>query len=941
MVDFKQIEQKWKAEWAKHRAFEPTAEPGRKKFFLTFPYPYMNGYLHLGHFYSIMRAEAMARYKRLQGYNVLFPQGWHCTGSPIESVAKRIREKEPKQWDIMRKSGFSEEDIGKFGDPKYWTEFFPKMAKRDLIEMGFSIDFRREFITTDLNPYYNKFIEWQFRKLKEGKYVMKGNHPVVWCPNDHAPVGDHDRVEGEGETPQEYTLMKYRCDDAYLVAATLRPETIFGDTNMWVHPDVMYVRASVNGEEWVLSEECVTKLKEQNHHIEVKGTIKGTDLVGKTCIAPVTGAQLLILPATFCDPSIGTGIVRSVPSHAPFDWAALHFLQSSKKECEKYGLDHGQVMSINPISIITVDGFGDHSAMEICKQLKITSPNQADLLDKATKEIYKKEFHTGIMKPNTQEYAGMKVEQAKSLVRKKLLSSNEGAILYELTGKVVCRCLTPSVVKIVHDQWFMHYGDEAWKKAAHECLAGMKLFPEKSRQQFDYVIDWMNDWACVREHGLGTRLPWDKKWVIEALSDSTIYMAYYTIAHLIEKESLDDIDDSMFDYLFLGKGNAPANIKGIQEMKAEFGYWYPMDFRNSGKDLIQNHLTFCIFNHTAIFPKANWPRSFGVNGWVTVDGKKMSKSLGNFILLNELAKSNSVDASRITVLAGGEGLDDPNWDSEFFKSCPSKLEGLFEFCIEHFHKGTSETRSADRWMESTLHTIIRDTTHFMDETLYRSALQKILFDLPRAMRQYIRKASGQPNRHLMSQSIEAQAIMLSPFAPFIAEEIWHRIGNNSLVCSALWPHYDPSKIDERATFIDDMVSDTRKDIDAIIALSKIQKPSKITLFIAPQWKFIFAAQVKAQLESTRNIGDILEAMVSADLKQHGSDIAKMLPRIVANPSALPSFILSETEEMAAFEEAKRLYEDDLKCAIDIVAASNSPHQKAKQAMPGKPAIVVE
>src|SRR3989338_1428853 len=220
MVDFKAIEQKWKAEWAKQKAFEPDAEQGKKKFFLTFPYPYMNGYLHLGHFYSIMRAEALARYKRLQGYNILFPQGWHCTGSPIESVAKRIREKEPKQWDIMRKSGFSEQDIEKFGDPKYWTEFFPKMAKRDLIDMGFSIDFRREFITTDLNPYYSKFIEWQFRKLKEGNYVVKGNHPVVWCPNDRTPVGDHDRVEGEGETPQEYTLMKYRCEDIILVEAT-------------------------------------------------------------------------------------------------------------------------------------------------------------------------------------------------------------------------------------------------------------------------------------------------------------------------------------------------------------------------------------------------------------------------------------------------------------------------------------------------------------------------------------------------------------------------------------------------------------------------------------------------------------------------------------------------------------------------------------------------
>ena len=941
MVDFKAIEQKWKAEWAKQKAFEPDAEQGKKKFFLTFPYPYMNGYLHLGHFYSIMRAEAMARYKRLQGYNVLFPQGWHCTGSPIESVAKRIREKEPKQLSIMAQSGFSEQEIEKFADPKHWTEFFPKAAKRDLQDLGMSIDFRREFITTGLNPHYNKFIEWQFRKLKEGKYVVKGNHPVVWCPQDKAPVGDHDRVEGEGETPQEYVLMKYKCGDFFLVAATLRPETLFGDTNMWLHPDVDYVRATVDGEAWLISEECAAKLKEQDHHVELVGKIKGKELLGKTCIAPLTEAELLILPATFCDPSIGTGVVRSVPSHAPFDWAALRFLQSSKKECDKYGLDHEKVKSIQPISIITIGGFGEHSAIEICNQLKITSPKQSDLLDKATNEIYKKEFHTGLMKPNTREYAGMKVEHAKNALKKQLLEAKQGALFYELTGKVVCRCLTQAVVKIAHDQWFMHYGDPEWKKTAHECLDGMKLYPEKSRQQFDYVIDWMNDWACVREYGLGTQLPWDKKWVIEALSDSTIYMAYYTIAHLLKKEDIDKIDDSVFDYLLLGKGKPHHHLSFIEEMKKEFDYWYPMDFRNSGKDLIQNHLAFCIFNHTAIFPKKHWPRSFGVNGWVTVDGKKMSKSLGNFILLHELAAQHSVDASRITILSGGEGLDDPNWDSEFFKSCPSKLEGLYGFCTEHFHKGASETRSADKWMESTLHMIIRDAAKHMDETMFRSAVQKIFFDLPKAMRQYLRKTSNQPNKRVMDAAIEAQIIMLSPFAPFVAEELWHAIGKKGLVCHALWPAFEESKIDEKATFIDDMVSDTRRDIDAVLALAKISNPSKITLFVSQQWKYDFAKQLKEQLESTRNIGDILRTMLSGSLKQHGADITKILPRIVANPGSLPSLVLSEKEEIAALEEARKLYADELKCAINIIASKDSEHQKAKQAMPGKPAIVVE
>jgi leucyl-tRNA synthetase len=266
---------------------------------------------------------------------------------------------------------------------------------------------------------------------------------------------------------------------------------------------------------------------------------------------------------------------------------------------------------------------------------------------------------------------------------------------------------------------------------------------------------------------------------------------------------------------------------------------------------------------------------------------------------------------------------------------------LYELCVESYGRGSLETRAADKWMESTLHMIIRDATAFMDGSLFRSALQKIFFDLPKAMRQYLRKASGKSNKHVMDAAIEAQVIMLSPFAPFIAEELWHSMGKKRFVSHAAWPRYEASKIDEKATFIDDMISDTRKDIDAVLALAKISQPKKVTLLIAPQWKYDFAFRVKKHLENTRDVGSILKEIMSSPLKQHGADITKLLPRVVANPSSLPIVVLSEKEELAAFEEARKLYADELRCTIAIEPASSSSHQKAKQAMPGKPAIVVE
>jgi hypothetical protein len=117
----------------------------------------------------------------------------------------------------------------------------------------------------------------------------------------------------------------------------------------------------------------------------------------------------------------------------------------------------------------------------------------------------------------------------------------------------------------------------------------MSLVPEDLRQEFMNVVDWLKEKAVRKEVRPGTRLPWDKDWIIESLSDSTIYMAYYTISKIINERGIDAalLDDAAFDYVFLGKGNA-ANLKvgrdAAEAMRREFTYFYPLDSRHSGRD---------------------------------------------------------------------------------------------------------------------------------------------------------------------------------------------------------------------------------------------------------------------------------------------------------------------------------------------------------------------
>lgn len=935
---FNDIREKWQKKWAEAKTFQPEVNESQKKFFLTFPYPYINAFTHVGHLYTICRVDALARFKRSKGYNVLFPQGWHATGSPIVSAAKRVREREEKQVKIMAGMDITGDQLNKFEDPKYWIEFFAPEAKDDYTKLGLSIDWRREFFTTSLNPHYDKFIEWQFRKLQEKDFVIKGKFPVVWDPIENVPVGDHDRVEGEGEVPQEFVLLKFKYGDDYLVAATLRPETMFGQTNLWVGPEIEYIRAKVDDETWIISEECAEKLKQQDHEVEILEKVLGKYLIGKKATAPVIDREIIILPATFCNPNKGTGIVTSVPSDAPDDWMGLVDLKKNPKELEKYGLSSEDIESIEIIPIINAAELGDMAAQKVVEDMNIKNSKQRDLLEKAKKLVYKKGFYEGTMLESTGKYSGMKVEHAKNQIKRDMLESKDADLLFELTGKVVARSLSNCVVKIVSDQWFLDYDNPEWKKLAHKCLDNMKLYPEKARQQFDYVIDWLHQWACTREEGLGTLLPWDNKWLIESLSDSTIYMAYYTIAHRIKEINPEDLDDNFFDYVFWNKDcDVKVDKELADDLRKEFNYWYPLDFRNSGKDLIQNHLTFSIFNHTAIFPEDKWPQSFGVNGWVTVDGQKMSKSLGNVIPVRDMVNEYSADIPRVTILSGGEELDDPNWDSSFAKSMVGKLAQWLEFVKDNYNKGREDMTEIDNWMEARINEIIKKSEDALELTLFRTAFQAAFFEFTKNLKWYMKRSNDNPNKEIMNKAIEAQIIMMQPFTPHICEEAWEAISKDGFASTAAWPEYKESKIEEDTEWI---IRDLVSDMHTVSRLAKLDKITNATLFVSESWKYDFFDIIKEELKESKNPKELIgKVMSNESLKKYGKDIMKILPKVI-KAGSVPQYF-SKEKEMKIIEQAKEYLSEEFGCEVKVIDGNESNEAKAKQAAPAKPAIIVE
>lgn len=836
-IDFRKIEKKWQKRWENAKIFE--ADPSKKKkFFVTFPYPYVNGSIHIGAAFTAFRVDTYARFKRMRGFNVLYPQGFHATGQPILGTIERLKQGDEIQADTFKLYGATDRDVKDFvkKGPEYVARFWMKRWIEDLKLAGFSIDWRRSFITTTLTPTYSRFIEWQYNTLRKKGYVIQGTHPVVWCPHCQSPTGDHDRLKGEGESPIECITIKFKLESSEILpCGTLRPETVYGVTNIWINPDVEYVWTKVDGEVWLLSEQAVQKLKDQLKKIQVIGKVKGEKLVGKYCENPVTKNKIIILPASFVDPEAATGIVMSVPSHAPYDWIGLKDLQENPEEVKKYSLDPEKIKSIKPISIIKTEEFGEHPAIEVCEKMQIKNQQEKEKLDEVTELVYKKEFHLGVCKDNCQQYSGLKVSECKEKLTKEFIELWIADTMWECTAPVVCRCTTKCHVKILENQWFLKFSDEKWKKKVKDWIEKMTFYPEEVRIHFENTVDWLKDKACTRKTGLGTPLPWDKEWKIETLSDSTIYMAYYTISKIIneKKISADELTDEVFDYIFLGKGNidkiskkAKLNKKLIKYMRNEFEYFYPVDLRNSGKDLVQNHLTFYLFHHAAVWDNSKyWPRTIGVNGYVNVSGTKMSKSLGNVIPLRDLVKNVGADLVRINIVASNEDLNDADWKDESITSYSSRINFLTDLVSNLKKAKRKNKQTIDLYMQSKIQNIVKNVTENYENTKFRSAVQSALFELTNDIRWYIDRVNGirNCNEKVLADALSVAVRLITPIMPHACEELWEKLGNKNFVSLAKWPEAEEKLIDKNILGLEENFKKTMEDLNHVIKLAGKKK----------------------------------------------------------------------------------------------------------------------
>lgn len=482
------------------------------------------------------------------------------------------------------------------------------------------------------------------------------------------------------------------------------------------------------------------------------------------------------------------------------------------------------------------------------------------------------------------EHKGKKVSEAKPIIQNMLIQTKQAFKYMEPEKQVISRSNDECVVALC-DQWFLEYGEQKWRTRTEKCLEQLGTYSEEVRKNFQSVLGWLKDHACSRQYGLGSRLPWAQEWLIESLSDSTIYMAYYTIAHHLQGGKLDgkgqspigikpeELTPEVWDYIFFPntpfpKKSSIAKAK-LDKLKSEFEYWYPMDLRVSGKDLIPNHFTYMIYNHTAMWPTKPhyWPKAVRVNGHLLLNNEKMSKSTGNFLTLSEAIERYSADGVRFALADSGDGIEDANFVEKQAENGLLKLYALIEWSkeiidnIENFRNEPELTNFEDLAFSNLLDDLIIKTDNHYNNLMFKEALKTGFFEFQDARDKY-RELSVRSGMHrgLLLRFIETQAILLAPICPHTSEYIYSvLLKKGSSVQNAKWPQTKQPNTNflQMFSYFIDACHTFRiryKNFQTQSSKSKPGskkspsiKPSHATIFVAkkfPKWQCIILSTLK-------------------------------------------------------------------------------------------------
>lgn len=722
--DPKTFEAKWAKAWEQHGTYRFDEKDHHKPVYsIDSPPPFTSGALHMGHFLSYSYFDFAARYKRMRGYNVFYPQGWDCQGFPTEvKVEQKYGKDLPRREFKAKCIAFTEENI--------------KKMRSQMERAGFSPDWGLEYRTMD--PSYHQKVQYSVLKMYENKRVYREKHPVLFCTYCRSAIAKAE-TEDEARTAKLNTIAFPLKGGGEILIATTRPELLHADVAVFVNPT----------------------------------DARHKTLVGKTAIVPIHNQEVPIKADPDVDSAFGTGIVMvsSFGDKTDVTWVYRHNLPVVDAVDEG-----GRAINAGP--------YNGHSLHKVREMIL------SDLKDKGF------------------------LRDQKDLPQ---------------VVKTHDRC-KKTVEYLRSQQWFVKVKDR--KEQIIQAARSMSWIPGFTLQ---YLLDWANgleyDWVISRQRVYGTPLPF---WYCEKCS--TVYPADY------QKLPVDPAHDapprqacpcggklvgetSTAD-CWLDSSITPLAICGWPDAKPAklLERAYPASLRPQGIEIIRTWAFYTIARCLELTGKPPF-RELLIHGSVLgKDGRKMSKSLGNFEDPEVILAKYPADALRQwAALSGALGKDRvfdykdvergrafliKYWNASRFVQ--KALEGY-----KHPAKGHPPLRVVDRWLLSRLHRTIQEVTEALDHYDYYAAITALhtftwqdvcdLYLEEIKHRVYSEETDKQTKenqagaQYTLYTVFHALTKMLAPVVSFTAEEVYHDLfGEKGSVHQAAWPTLEEAFINNEA-----------------------------------------------------------------------------------------------------------------------------------------------
>lgn len=752
--NFKEIERKWQQHWRNNDIFSNYNNENPKYYVLEmFPYP--SGKIHMGHVRNYSIGDVIARYKKMQGYNVLHPMGWDAFGLPAENAAI--------------KNGIH---------PAIWTEKNIKEMKEQLKTLGLSYDWGRE--VTTCNEDYYKWTQWLFLQFYKKGLAYKKESRVNWCPSCETVLANEQVVAGKCERcdsivgkkmlnqwyfkitdyaekllqdielldgwPNKVKIMQenwigkstgaeieFKIEDfsESLRVFTTRPDTIFGATYMVLAPEHPYVKELVKGTE--LETKVNEFVEELQHLSDIERTATDTEkkglFIGRYCINPLSGARIPIYIANYVLVDYGTGAIMAVPAHDQRD------------------LDFARKYNIDVIPVI-----------------KPEDANEFTIKDEAYSE-------EGIM-INSGEFNGLKSKDAFNKICDLLDNTGKGkrTVSYRLRDWLLSRQ--------------RYWGTPIPIIYCEKC----GIVP-------------------VDEKDLPVKLPLDVKFTGAGLSPLTTSESFvHTICPKCggeakrETDTMDTFVDSSWYFLRYTDANNKNNVFD----KDAANYWMSVDQYIGGVEHAILHLLYSRFfakvlKDLDLIDTEEPFKNLLTQGMVLKDGAKMSKSKGNTVSPEEIIEKYGADTARLFVLFAAPPERDLEWSDQGVEGCSRFLNRVWRLVDEAVSNNMLDDLDTpltkeDKDLKYMIHKTIKRVTEDIEERFNFNTAVSGIMELVNELYKYKETNKETLNASLYKQGIRTLILLLSPFAPHISEELWEIIGYKDSIYFEKWPKYDEEAI---------------------------------------------------------------------------------------------------------------------------------------------------